>query len=676
MGKTNPTKNEAKRLEALQPYHILDSLPEEEYDEITLMAAHICQTPIALISMVDEDRLWFKSKQGLKATQIPREIALCSHAILNPKEPLIVEDATKDARFATNPLVVGAPNLRFYAGIPISNGHDFALGALCVMDYEPRQLSCFQLESLSILAQSVNHRLKERKRNLRLQTDLNSFKLAVNTASIVSQTDKKGRITYVNDRFKEISGFTEAELVGQSHRILNSGHHPKAFFTEMWKTIAAGKTWRGEIINRAKNGTYYWVDSVITPMKDLEGKIEGYLSIRNLITEQKKAEEALQNSHQKYKHVVEHINDGLLIDDEEGRVVFGNNRFLEMFGLTENELPNLMLEDYVAPEHRAALRERHNRRIAGEKVPEVFEFEGLAKDGTRPWFEVRVSTILENGIIKGTQSAIIDITERKKDEALLTRINRVVSVKTGAKYFSELTAFLSSQLGVKYVFVGKYLPELDMVETISFRGDQIEQANFRYFLAGTPCGNAIKDTTCAYPSNVQSYFPDDEDLKTLGAESYLGIQLRDEANEVIGIIVLLDDKPMQDVEEKMRIVSIAAPRTANEIKQRNVINQLKKSEEKYRNLFQKMNEGLVLTSPSGTMQIVNPGFAEITGYSETELLGQNIYELLHKEEKRAFIKGKIKQREAHISEHYEEEFITKGGDTIWVGISASPLELF
>jgi GAF domain-containing protein len=154
--------NEAARLGTLRLYQVLDSGSEKAFDDLTRLAAAICDAPIGLVTLVDETRQWFKSRVGLAVCETPRDAAFCAHAILRD-EVLVVEDASTDARFRDNPLVTSDPFIRFYAGAPLKMADGNSLGTLCVIDREPRKLSARQLDALSILREAVVAQLELRR---------------------------------------------------------------------------------------------------------------------------------------------------------------------------------------------------------------------------------------------------------------------------------------------------------------------------------------------------------------------------------------------------------------------------------------------------------------------------------------------------------------------------------
>ena len=160
---TKPANEEA-RIVALDKHAILDTDPEQPFDDLTLLASFVCSTPIALISLVDEDRQWFKSRVGIDASETSRDIAFCSTAILQ-SDVFVVPDALADERFRDNPLVVSDPHVRFYAGAPLINEDGYALGTLCVVDRTPRELAPDQREALKALSRLVLAQL-EFRRNL------------------------------------------------------------------------------------------------------------------------------------------------------------------------------------------------------------------------------------------------------------------------------------------------------------------------------------------------------------------------------------------------------------------------------------------------------------------------------------------------------------------------------
>lgn len=209
--------DEVKRLEALERLEIMDTDAEPEFDELVETAAAICGVPIGLVSLLDDKRQWFKAAIGLAARETPREVAFCAHAIQQP-EVMIVEDATKDDRFAANPLVTGDEHFRFYAGMPVSSPDGFPLGTLCVLDRVPRQLSPTQVAALKILGRQVNSRLELRLQRMtmeralreaeevreRLQLSEARFTKFMDSGPFMSfLKDDTGRFLYYNKVFAE-----------------------------------------------------------------------------------------------------------------------------------------------------------------------------------------------------------------------------------------------------------------------------------------------------------------------------------------------------------------------------------------------------------------------------------------------------------------------------------------
>jgi len=167
--------NESERLKALRSYEVLDTLSEKEYDQLTAIASQICGCKMSLISLVDEDRQWFKARVGLDVSETARELAFCAHAINEPRKTLVVPDARLDNRFHDNPLVTGDPHLAFYAGVPLVNEDGLSLGTLCVLDSEPKTLTESQLNALNALAEQVMALLELRRSKMALERTLGNL---------------------------------------------------------------------------------------------------------------------------------------------------------------------------------------------------------------------------------------------------------------------------------------------------------------------------------------------------------------------------------------------------------------------------------------------------------------------------------------------------------------------
>ncbi len=168
-------ENEEERLKALYELEILDTEAEDSFDDLTLLASYICETPFAVITLVDSDRQWFKAPSDLPVSETPRDISFCAHAILQ-SEPFIVPDALEDERFKDNPLVTSDPNIRFYAGAPLTTEKGFELGTLCVMDTVPRMLSPGQIAVLKVLRNQVINLIRSRRERILMDRERSEYR--------------------------------------------------------------------------------------------------------------------------------------------------------------------------------------------------------------------------------------------------------------------------------------------------------------------------------------------------------------------------------------------------------------------------------------------------------------------------------------------------------------------
>uniref|UniRef100_UPI00404AE1F0 response regulator n=1 Tax=Fulvivirga sp. TaxID=1931237 RepID=UPI00404AE1F0 len=282
---------EIERIKNLRSYEILDTKSDPSFDSITNMAALLCDCPIALISLVDENRQWFKSKIGTDTSETPREISFCSTAIKTPDQPLVIEDAKKDARFKENPLVCAAPNIRFYAGFPIVTKEGFCLGTLCVIDQKPKKLSAETEKLLQMMAGHVGDLIALHK----VKNDLLTFsKLSEQSTNMVAILDSNFQFEYVNPQFIKRSGYTAAEIIGKNANDILIG--PKTDSKELTEILEATKKRekiQREICLHEKSGKTFWVKLAISPVLDDNGNLRKYIGIFVDITEFKTKQEQL-----------------------------------------------------------------------------------------------------------------------------------------------------------------------------------------------------------------------------------------------------------------------------------------------------------------------------------------------------------------------------------------------
>src|SRR5687767_4957250 len=255
--------------------------------------------------------------------------------------------------------------------------------------------------------------------------ELSDLKFALDESAIVARTDQRGVITYVNDKFCEISKYTREDLLGQDHRIINSAYHSQEFIRSLWTTIAGGDVWRGEIRNRAQDGSLYWVDTTIVPFLDTKGKPYQYIAIRYDITERKRAEERIREQ----AALLDKAQDAILVGDLQDRILFWNKGAENIYGWSSDEAlgrtsRELLLRGNPSPFEKA-------REVILERGEWSGELDQVTKAGDDITVESRWTLVKDDK--NEPQSLLVintNITDRKKIEAQFLRAQRMESIRT------------------------------------------------------------------------------------------------------------------------------------------------------------------------------------------------------------------------------------------------------
>lgn len=368
--------NENERLDALYRYEILDTPPEEALDELTRLAAHVTGAPIALISFMDRDRQFFKSRLGLDARQAPREPSFCAHVITS-RQVMMVEDALSDPRFAAANLRANDRALRFYAGAPLLSPDNQCIGSLCVLDYQPRKLTPEQLEALRILGHQVMIHLELRV-NLKLlaataheyhsamealeQSEAFYHSLVESLPQHILRKDAEGRFTFANGRFCQMLQRSQKEIEGKTDFDFFAPELAEKYRRDDVRVMETRQPLDTIEANETKEGHKIYVHVIKTPLYDAFGKVCGIQGIFWDVTERKQMEEALAHERDLLEALLANIPDLIYFKDVHSRFLrcsanmakrLGLNSPAEAIGKTDFDFyPKAMAEEFFADELR------------------------------------------------------------------------------------------------------------------------------------------------------------------------------------------------------------------------------------------------------------------------------------------------------------------------------------
>jgi len=307
--------NEQTRLLDLNEYQILDTLPEKDLNDIVEIASAICNTPISLISFVDESRQWFKAKKGISLDETPRADAFCQYALASPNEVLVVDDPLSDIRFKTNPLVLGNPNIRFYAGAPLESSKGHVLGTLCVIDDKPRSISESQKNALKILAKKVMEILETKKllaqQNNTIEKSSQRLKQLTDQApgviyQLEMNTEGKMSFPFISQGISVVHPYLEIEELKKNPEIAFQVVHPEDLpmvQESLFNAFTNVAMWDVEYRVISDTGSISWHWAKAKPEKKEDGSVILYGTFQD-ITEKKEYIQTLEQIIYDISHVL------------------------------------------------------------------------------------------------------------------------------------------------------------------------------------------------------------------------------------------------------------------------------------------------------------------------------------------------------------------------------------
>ncbi|SIN65733.1 PAS domain S-box protein [Chitinophaga niabensis] len=606
MNKQPDPQHEKERLKALHKYNILDTRQEEEFDKITELASAICGMPVSLITIIDKDREWVKSRVGIEVNEIKREESICMYTIMEP-QLFEVPDASIDPRFANIPQVKGPEHIRFYAGYPLIDKDNFALGVLCVIDRKPNKLTDTQRHSLKLLADTVVSYISDKRKNQELYQFEQLFKLS-NDMICIAGVD--GFFKKINPAFTRVLGFDEADILETP--ILDFVHPDDVEdVAKEVERLNAGVS----MINftrrfKTRSGDYKLLQWVANP----EVTTGDIFAIGRDITEERNKEHLLEISENKLSAFFEHSQGLMCTHDLNGRFISVNTAGAELLGFTLEEMSTKGLTDIIPESHIPAFHAYlHTIESVGKASGQMTT---IHKDGSpRIWM---FNNILEKGVNGEAPYIIanaIDITERyflEKDLArtkeMLEQTNQVARVGGWVAEVSKEKIFWTDMTKELHEVPMDFEPDMETAIRFFKKGEsqnRVVRALNEALTQGKSWDLEVELITAK--GNIRW-------VRTLGNAEFEGGSCK----RLYGAF--------QDINQKKR----------SELEVTN-------SRKLLRDVLQSASEvSIVATDRNGHITLFNSGAERLLGYKEEEVIGKLMPELLHDE-------GEVMSRASELS---------------------------
>lgn len=619
--------NENERLEALKTYQILDSAPEQEYDAITRLASYICQVPMAMITLIDHNRQWLKSKIGIDITETPRADAFCRYTILNDHS-LEVPDTRADERFSDNRFVTGEQGIRFYAGSPLIDEDGYRLGALCVVDFVPRKLTPEQLDALQILSDEVISHLTLRRQKSELEATVlrqqEFYNLFNSSPDIHCITNAHAEIELVNRSFTQITGCTDESVLGKPIWSFFCDDQKEHIVQEFKQKFKEKKNFKIQTQISSCNGEVKWINWSVSN----DGK-KWYISGRDN-TQQKKVRAELEQ----LSLVASKMVNGVAITNAANRTIWVNPAFTKITGFDQGDVENMPLSEVLKGDYQnPAILAKTDRLLQTKKAFEI-DLQINKKDGSLLWVTIVNSVVLDdNGKVEKYIKIIIDITDRKKAESDLNILSFAARKSPSGILIRDKQA--------NVVWMNEAFEKIT-----GYTLEEMKNKAFGTLLLGADSDLSVFDKAKELAKKNQPY------------EVEIKIYRKDKTP----IWIFLSNSPMfndaGDVERQIGVMVDITERKAAE-RQLTMLSLVASN----------TVSGVVINDAQGNVEWINDAFTKITGYSLKHVNGRHLGDVLKGE----LTDISIIERARALSknkESFEVDLLVyrKDGQPLWVTI--------